>query len=374
MVFKSKGKKMVVSLLGILIIGLIAACGDSNNEDPPNNENQANNNENENGDIELDQNDEGNIILGTMPVGGTINTVGNALASVISANSDVQTSVSPFAGLAAWGPSLNDGDVGLGLATEPELAWGYQGEKGFDTMENMRFLVKGNALAVPGFAVREDSGINNAADLEGKRVASDYAGSASVKAVLDAGLSMNDLTWDDVNEVPIPTTVDGMEGLRDNNVDAAYALTPNTAVSKEVHNAVGLKSFNFLDGYTPENIDDIPPEYVDEIATTVPGAKFTVLEPHGYVAEEQVGVEYYLASVASAHLNDDTVYEILKTLWEHHEEMYDVHPWLKQWNPNNMFEPNPVVPYHDGAVQFFKDQDLWTEETEEIQQDLLNEH
>jgi len=58
---------MVVILFSLLSLVLISACGNAEKET----QKEA-------------KKDEGNIIFATMPVGGTINTVGNALASTIT--------------------------------------------------------------------------------------------------------------------------------------------------------------------------------------------------------------------------------------------------------------------------------------------------
>lgn len=315
----------------------------------------------------------GQLTLATMPVGGSINTVGNAIASLVSTHSETQVSVSPFAGLAAWGPLLNAGEADFGLATEPELAWGYAGENGFEQMENMRLLVRGNPIPAPGFMVRGDTDIHKVADLKGKRLASEYPGSVSAKALLDAGLALNGLTWDDVVQVPTPTLVDGANGIRDNQLDAAYALVPGTPAVEEVHNAVPLRAINFLDEYTVETFDDIPESDYELLQSYLPGSEFTIIQPSGFITEPIIGVQYYLQLVVGTHLSDEVVYNVLETIWNNIESTHNVHPWMTQWTPENMFDPNPTVPYHPGAVQFFKDQGLWTDETEQIQQELLNQ-
>lgn len=38
-----------------------------------------------------------------------------------------------------------------------------------------------------------------------------------------------------------------------------------------------------------------------------------------------------------------------------------------------MFDPDIGIPYHDGAVKYFKEIGVWNEEAEENQQRLLNQ-
>jgi uncharacterized protein len=311
------------------------------------------------------------LSIGTTPVGVSYNAIGNGLAKVISTNSSLKVSVKPSNGVSAWGPQLEKGEIELGVGSGPDMAWAFKGENGYQPTKNMRLLVRGNYLSVTGAVVRKDADIKSIGDLKGKRVSSDYPGSAIAKKILEATLTINGLSWDDVKQVPIPTTAAGIEALQDNRVDASFALTPTTPIMQEVHNSVGLKSINFIDDVTPETIDSVPQSVVDEINKIVPGVRLTKVAAQGYIAEEGVGVEYPSQLVASTHLDDESVYELMETLWAKYEELQPIHAWLKTWTPETMFDPSPTVPYHNGAVKFFKDKGLWNDEVEKVQQELL---
>ncbi|PLS17042.1 hypothetical protein CVD28_13360 [Bacillus sp. M6-12] len=356
-------KKAVGILTLILMMIFVTACGGAKSDTETASTEKKNSSKS------------GNKVLsiGTTPVGVSYNSIGNGLAKVISTNSSLKVSVKPSNGVSAWGPQMNKGEIELGVGSGPDMVWAFKGENGYKRTENMRLVVRGNYLGVTGAAVRKNSNIKTIADLKGKRVAADYPGSAIAKMVLEATLKANGLSWDDVQKVPIPTTAAGIEALQDNRVDAAFALTPTTPIVQEVHNAVGLKSINFIDDVKPEAITDIPQEKVDEITSVVPGVRLAVVKANGYIAEDGVGIEYPSQLVAAAQLSDESVYELMETLWENYKELHPIHLWLKTWVPETMFDPNPTIPYHPGAVKFFKDKGLWNDEVEKIQQELLKQ-
>jgi TRAP transporter TAXI family solute receptor len=355
--------KKVFSLLSIVLIMIfITACGGNKTTTTTSNTPSPSKSSKTGNEV---------LSIGTTPVGVSYNSIGNGLAKVISTNSSLKISVKPSNGVSAWGPQLNEGDIQLGVGSGPDLAWAFNGENGYQSTKNMRLLVLGNYLSVTGAVVRKDSGIKSIADLKGKRVASDYPGSAIAQKILEATLKVNGLSWDDVKKVPIPTTSAGIEALQDNRVDAAFALTPTTPIIQQVHNAVGLKSINFLDNVSPDKIKDVPQKVVEEITSVVPGVRLTAVKANGYIAEEGVGVEYPSELVASSHLSDETVYTIMETLWAKYKELQPIHDWFKTWSPETMFDANPTVPYHPGAVKFFKDKGIWNDKVEKIQQDLL---
>jgi TRAP transporter TAXI family solute receptor len=364
MQFKSLFNRKVTRTVFILLLtGMVAACSSTNTSNNGTSETKSK--------ASKASKATKTISIGTTPVGVSYNSVGSGLASVISSNSTIRMSVKPFAGLSAWGPLLDTGELELGVASGPELNWALRGENGFQPIKNLRMLVRGNYIQVTGAVVKKDSGIKTVADLKGKKLSSDYPGSIIGKMVLEATLGANGLTWDDVQKVPIPTTLAGIEALQDNRVDAAFALTPTTPIIVEVHNAVGLYAVPFLDNTKPEDIDKVSEDVLKKINDLVPGSRMTKVAANGYIAQETVGIEYPAVMVASAHLSDDTVYEIMETLWANYEQLGPIHLWLKSWTPKTFFDPNPKVPYHPGAVKFFKEKGLWDENMEGIQQELL---
>ena len=71
-------------------------------------------------------------------------------------------------------------------------------------------------------------------------------------------------------------------------------------------------------------------------------------------------------------LDDDIVYKILKTMYEHEEELGQVHAMLKEWNKKNALRLI-TIPVHPGAIKYYKEQGMWTDEMEAKQKKLLAE-
>lgn len=59
---------------------------------------------------------------------------------------------------------------------------------------------------------------------------------------------------------------------------------------------------------------------------------------------------------------NEIVYGVTKALLEHHSEWKGCHPTAEQFGPK--FHPaHPGgAPYHDGAIQYFKEVGLWSKE------------
>lgn len=321
-----------------------------------------------------EQEDEGstpNIFsFATSPNGTAFNSTATGVASVLDSESPFNVIISPYAGSTAFIPLINNGEVQLGLSTVADNSYALQGINDFDESKNIRLLVRGNPTESVGLTVLEDSDLHSVKDLKGKRVASRYTGGITGHITTEMQLEANGLTWDDVTPVPVANSVAAIEELRDGNVDAAFGMSPFTPSVVEAHNAVGLRALNFFDDYSAEEIDGVPQELLDLIDEYQPGSYPITLQA-GFIEEETTIIEFSVSIISSTHLSEEAGYTIVKTLWENYEKLHPAYSWLEKWNHDTMFDPNPTVPYHPGAVKFFKEVGLWTDEVEERQQELL---
>jgi len=67
---------------------------------------------------------------------------------------------------------------------------------------------------------------------------------------------------------------------------------------------------------------------------------------------------------------EEVVYEVTKALYDHNDEYCDSHPACKYWNINH----KPIsytVPYHEGAIRYFKEKGLWSAKNEAYQKKIL---
>ena len=313
-----------------------------------------------------------NVILGTHPQGSAYNSTSAGIAKVLSTKSSIKASIKPYAGTNAFFPLVDDGQIDMGLSSAPDLVWGIKGEFGYkNAHKNIRTLVIGNYPPTNGLIVREDSGISKTADLKGKRIASGYAGNQVAQSLVELHLKSVGLTWDDVEAVPVASPTAGLEALRDGRVDAAMGSSPLTAAAIETDAAVGgLKVLNIAD-VSPEDFDNFPEEVAAEIAEGIPGTRPFVYQGGGFVEEPVIIFEYPVILNASTNMSDETAYEIVKTLFENYEELHPVFSWLKEWSDKSMFEEKPPAPYHPGAIKYFKEKGLWTEDAEKYNEELL---
>ncbi|MCL7748535.1 TAXI family TRAP transporter solute-binding subunit [Halalkalibacter alkaliphilus] len=348
---RSLSRKLTMALL--LGVGAIAltACGGSNST--------------------TGETDNSNLSVATNPSGLFFNSVGSAIASVVSDGSSVNMTVRPYVGATQWLPLLNENQVNFGVSEEPNVYWAVNGEGMFnEAYQNVRSIASVGRLNMSGYTVRKDSGIEKLSDLKGKRIAAGYNGEWIIQYLLEAQLASVGLTSDDVTLVTIADNNAGMDALREGRVDAVFTGNPSQGAFLEMDNAIGIKALNYAD-VTPGELDQKKDELVKQMQEFVPSLEPVVVNG-GIIKEDTVIYRFGVTLVSSTHVSEEAVYDITKTLWEQHAELTKIFGWFEGLTPEDMFNPVPSAPYHDGAIKYFKEEGIWTDEAEQHHQKLIN--
>ena len=168
---------------------------------------------------------------------------------------------------------------------------------------------------------------------------------------------------DDIVSVPSPRPLDRAEAVKTGRVDA-YASSTQYQAMEILVSSVGMKMLT---------IPSDAAEWVNEKYPSV----YPLVCPKGYnggmVPEDVPVLATSTALHAHADVDDDVVYASLEAIYDHFEEFAGLHPTLSQMTLPRAVSLRSIVPYHSGAIRFFKDRGVWTEEAEAMQQRLLEE-
>lgn len=308
--------------------------------------------------------------LGTMPVGTTVNTAGIGLADIITKNTPMDVKVVPVAVEVVWIPMMVGGeiDLGVGNGVEYENAYLLKGvysmvaKKVHVKTFPVRMVAKGGPLHI-GFLVRGDAPYKKVSDLKGARVPL-YPKGSSIHMHTLGCLANGGLTAADVVDVPVSNPLEATRALIDGRADAVQVAV-NAPMIMEAVTKLGA---HFLPLDTSkeaiENMQKVNRQYF----ASAPA------DPDPNVMKEPIPeVTVDTGLVASAKLSDDAVYAATKALWEHRAELVKK-PVLTQWKPDEFVDPGRTfVPYHPGAVRYWKEAGLWSSEMEAVQNRLLAE-
>jgi TRAP transporter TAXI family solute receptor len=304
------------------------------------------------------------IDLGTDSIGSVVNTTGSTLAKVISQHSSLNVRARAFAGPEAWMPEMDAGKIALGAHFTASF---YTAYNHFETnlhLTNLRVIRSSLGTSPLGFVVRADSDIKSIADLKGRRVTGIYSGQPVIRVLSGAALHAYGLSYDDVSVVPTVNVVQGVAAVVDGRAEAAWA-SPSMPQVRQAHAKIGVR-FLPMSGITPQKEDEVrkksfPSVYIDKF-----GGPQTPWLPANSPMLVQ---EMYLGS--STHASDDVIKTVLEALWNGEADLLKAHPVMRGFVNKAAVTQRPIVPYHPGAVAFYKAKGVWTKEAEAASVALL---
>jgi hypothetical protein len=68
-----------------------------------------------------------------------------------------------------------------------------------------------------------------------------------------------------------------------------------------------------------------------------------------------------LQLATSIKVSERTVYTMVKAWWDNLAELETLHPLFKRWKKEHQALSNFTVPYHPGAIKFYREVGAWTE-------------
>jgi len=303
-----------------------------------------------------------NATLATHAVGSLYNALGTGIATVLSRRTPITVRVQPFAGPPAWLPAMDKGETDMGVLTSADATMAYKGIAIYRRpFRNIRILTVGGVLQL-SFYVAKDSPMETVADLRGKRVPTDFPGIPIVKLSSSAVLATAGITYDDIARVPVSDLIANAQAFMEGRTDTAWFSVGAPAVEE----ANARKGVKFLSAIAT-------PDAAKRMADIYPGSYPSVVKAGTAtgVVKDTVFLTNDIYLVAAKEMSDEAAREILRALWEFNEELGAAHPALRQWRRERMVSHTPFIPYHPGAVKFFKEKGVWNNELEALQAKLV---
>ncbi len=213
-------------------------------------------------------------------------------------------------------------------------------------------------------ATAEDAGIDSISDIRGKRVTY-VQGAPSLNNATAALLSYGDLTWDDVQRVDVSGYMGSIEAVIENRADAVGGSCNSAPFLRIESSPRGLKfaTFPHDDAEAVKRVTDRLPWYVPHVATDGP-----TIDPDEGI---EVFTSPYPMLTTMADQEEALVYSMTKAMVEHYEDYKDNAPGAVGWALERQGLETAFVPFHDGAVRYFKEIGVWTDAAEERRQENL---
>jgi len=125
-------------------------------------------------------------------------------------------------------------------------------------------------------------------------------------------------------------------------------------------------------GYYPVPIE---PGAAKKMLKTLLGFTYESM-PKGYnsvVENDTPTLAYYTTIFFRKDVQEETVYTLVKAALEHREEYAKIHPLLAEVDAKRA-ATIVGVPFHPGAIKYFKEKGVWTPEHEKVNKELLTKY
>jgi len=311
------------------------------------------------------------LAMATNPLGSMFNNIGSGIAAIWGKYLPCELKVNPVSGHSVWIPMAENGEIDTAIINSYDASMAYLGQEEYEQIVGKKgadiTLLACGSPGLNGILVSEDSGIKTGKDLVGKKYAGEYANSKGVTAQGMALLANQGLTPEDVQMVTVPGVSQGIQSIIDGRIDAAGSAIIGMGIITELDSGKGARLLSC--DPSPEAVERMQRYYpYGFIVEVKPGPnKVGIIDDPTYL----MGWDIYL--VGRGDLSEETAYQLVKCIWEHDKDMAKVHPVLEDWTNDKYITTQAVIPYHPGAIKFYKEAGVWDQEMENLQQKLLNQ-
>jgi TRAP transporter TAXI family solute receptor len=291
--------------------------------------------------------------IGTNKQGSLAYSAGTAISKLMNLKGDVKMRVRPGGGSFSIVPQMNSGQIDFGINNAAESRFAFTGTGTFDKkgkQPNFRMVAVmfplRSTLAVPA-----DSPIKTICDAKGKRMGSKFTAQTILQLTQSTLLATCGITQEDMINTPYSRYVPSGDDMARGKQDIAIII-PGTAASKKQHAMLrsqgGLRFLSVDD--SPKSVAAMHKWYPEIYVSTMKPSKRTP----GIVGPTKV-MTYPFFITAGAHVPDEVVYKILKTMAANKKDLVQSHGAFNGFNAKKMYYKNTTVPYHPGAVKMYKE-------------------
>ena len=284
--------------------------------------------------------------------------IGGAFANILKKYLNVKVAIEPSGAASRWVPLMAKEEVDFGLhCSYPDMHDAYYGTEGYQKMGPQPVLGFVDGHIVPWGLISNDPKIKTVYDLKGKRLYGRITGQSLYLRNIPALLSAAGLAGQ-VEVLTFPNVNEAARGLAEGRADALVYL-PTVAALMEVSRTSHLYAVA------------VPKEVVEKVHTGDASIMYGVWKKgEAFAAQDTPSMFFGCGMTVRESLAPEVVAAILRTLYEHYDEYKGSHSVLPEWTLKNAIRIH-VIPFHPGAISYFKEKGIWTAAVEKQNQELI---
>ncbi|MBO8170094.1 MAG: TAXI family TRAP transporter solute-binding subunit [Thermoanaerobacteraceae bacterium] len=288
------------------------------------------------------------LTIATGGTGGPYHTIATGLADIWNKNLDnVNVTVASTGASVINNRMVDSGQAELAFAMSDVS---YYGKEGSNMFEEPLKNVRGFASAHTNFVqlvTTKDSGINSVEDLRGKRVGVGAPGSGTE---LNARriLAAYGITYDDLAKADYLSYAETAEQLSNRNIDAGF-FTGGLPIASITE--LATKQDIKIIPIEPEIVEKLKQEFPVYMSKSIPAGTYKgVDEPVNTLA-----LKNYI--LVNKDLDEQIVYDLVKTMFENLDELYGYHNAAKQIKLETALEAMELE-LHPGVAKYYQEQGI----------------
>ncbi len=293
------------------------------------------------------------ITIGTGGVTGVYYPTGGAICRLVNKGRKehgIRCSVESTGGSVYNLNTIRAGELDMGVAQSDWQYHAYNGTSKFEEAGANKDLRAVFSVHAEPFTVvaRKDSGIKTFDDLKGKRVNIGNPGSGQ-RGTMEVVMQAKGWTKDDFSLVSELKAAEQSKALCDNKIDAMVYVVghPNGSI-KEATTSCDTVLVP-VDGPAIEKLVGDNSYYR---VATIPGGMYSGSPDD--IKTFGVGATF----VSSTNTPADTVYQVVKAVFENFDDFRKLHPAFGNLKKEEMVKDGLSAPLHDGAAKYYKEAGL----------------
>ena len=299
------------------------------------------------------------ITIGSNPAGSAYFLLAGGFAKLFQEKLGIRSTAQPHAGSSVYLPLMEKGEITAGLNSSLDSGLAFNAKPPYaNATKKVRSIARVWILPY-SYIVKEDSGIKSVADLKGKKVVVKLKTNVSLAQANTVILSTAGIGVDDVNAIDSGGVVAGINMVVEGRADAATVALTMPAMRK-AHATVpgGLRVLTLGDKGTDEFMNNgMSGLYTMDVEPS-PRLPF-VRQPTKIAA-----FDTYLNVGTS--VDDETAYNMAKAMHTNWPQLQKDYAPLRGTKQDGLAPANNPIPYHPGAVKYWKEAGLWKDANEKM--------
>jgi TRAP transporter TAXI family solute receptor len=290
------------------------------------------------------------VTIGTGGQTGVYYVVGQSICKLVNRGQKehgIKCTAPSTGGSVANLNAIRAGEQDMGVAQSDQQYKALNGQGDFEAAGPFKELRAVFSVHPESFTViaRKDSGIKTFDDLKDKRVNIGNPGSGQ-RATMDA--IMKEKGWD-TSVFKLASELKAAEqaqALCDNKIDAMVYVVghPNGSIQEAASSCESIVVP--VDGPAVDKLIAHFPYYA---ASVIPGGMYQGTD------QDTPTFGVMATFVSSTKTPDDTIYQVVKAVFDNFDRFKKLHPAFANLDPKKMIKDGLSAPLHEGAVKYYKE-------------------